>query len=318
MKENILNLDLLFPDMKLFRLKQDKMNQLNENKFSKEIDIQKIVEGNLDQIFGLEFIKSEMSLNGLRIDTLAYNRESNSFVVVEYKKDRTFSLVDQGYAYLSLLLNNKAEFILEYNNIKNESKGKRDIDWSQSRVLFVSPQYTRYQRQAVNFRDLPFELWEIHRFERDTFVFNQIESAERSESITLVSRKDDLVEQISKEIVVYSEEEHVQNAPDAIRGLYEEFKEHVFDFGDDVDLKAVKLYVVFKAKSNFVSIVFQKSQLKLYLPVPIGSLTDPLNLARDVSDIGHWASGDYEIILKPESDMTYILLLVRQSYEENS
>jgi hypothetical protein len=51
----------------------------------------------------------------LRIDTLAFDNESKAFVIIEYKKDRNFSVVDQGIGYLNLMLNDKADFILEYN-----------------------------------------------------------------------------------------------------------------------------------------------------------------------------------------------------------
>ena len=66
-------------------------------------------------MFGYEFVKSELQLGNLRIDTLAFDNENRSFVIIEYKIDQSFSVIDQGYAYLGLLLNNKADFILEYN-----------------------------------------------------------------------------------------------------------------------------------------------------------------------------------------------------------
>ena len=90
--------------------------ELFEEHLILERQIQKITETNLQQIFGLDLVKSEFELHGLRIDTLAYNNESNAFVIIEYKKDRNFSVVDQGIAYLNLMLNNKADFILEYND----------------------------------------------------------------------------------------------------------------------------------------------------------------------------------------------------------
>lgn len=301
--------------MKLFILSQNKLNPLTERKFSRELDIQKITENNLEKIFGLEYLTSEMSLNNLRIDTLAFNRELNAFVIIEYKKDRNFSVIDQGFAYLSLLLNNKADFILEYNKCRKESWDKKSVEWSQSRVLFISPMYTKYQIQAANFRDLPFELWEIHNFDKNVVIYNQIRPSDRSESIKVIGQSNELVREITREIEVYTEEDHVQSVPNHIRDLYEEFKEKVLGFGDDIEMKALKKYVAFKTKSNFVSVIFQKSQLKLILTIPKGSLNDPFGLARDVSNIGHWASGDYEIILKTDSNLNDILLLVRQSYE---
>jgi hypothetical protein len=48
----------------------------------------------------------------------------------------------------------------------------------------VSPQFTKYQRQAINFRDLPIELWEVSKFANGTLLFNQLKSPETSESIT--------------------------------------------------------------------------------------------------------------------------------------
>jgi len=52
-------------------------------------------------------------------------------------------VTQEGYAYLGLLLCNKAEFILEYNERKSQSLKRDDVDWSQSKVIFVSPQFTK-------------------------------------------------------------------------------------------------------------------------------------------------------------------------------
>jgi hypothetical protein len=67
----------------------------------------------------------------LRIDTLAFDNESKAFVIIEYNKDRNFSVVDQGTAYLNLMLNNKADFILEYNeSLRSSSLKREEVDWS--------------------------------------------------------------------------------------------------------------------------------------------------------------------------------------------
>jgi hypothetical protein len=65
--------------------------------------------------------------------------------IIEYKRDKNFSVIDQGYACLALLLNNKAEFILLYNEKNMNPLRKEDVDWTQSRVIFVSPSFTTYQ-----------------------------------------------------------------------------------------------------------------------------------------------------------------------------
>ena len=145
-----------------------------------------------------------------RIDTLAFDREANSFVIIEYKRDKNFSVIDQGYAYLSLMLNNKADFILEYNEQKEGTLKRNDVDWSQSRVLFVSPSFTNYLREAINFKDLPIELWEVKKYQNDTIAFEQIHKSGAQESIKTISRKDEAAEKVTRELEVFTEQDHVQ------------------------------------------------------------------------------------------------------------
>ncbi len=163
--------------MPLYKIEQQ-LEQIKEISFKLEREIQQLTEQNLRSLLRLNFIRSEFSLNNFRIDTLAFDHDAKAFVIIEYKRDKTFSVIDQGYAYLSLMLNNKADFILEYNESQNQSLKRTDIDWTQSKVIFVSPLFTTYQREAINFKDLPIELWEVKKFENNTFSFEQVQKAQ--------------------------------------------------------------------------------------------------------------------------------------------
>jgi hypothetical protein len=77
-------------------------------------------------------------------------------------------VVDQGFTYLSLMLENKADFIVEYNESLKQNLKREDVDWSQTRVAFVSTNFTDNQIQATNFKDIAIELWEIKQFDNDT------------------------------------------------------------------------------------------------------------------------------------------------------
>ncbi|GIX40486.1 MAG: hypothetical protein KatS3mg129_0219 [Leptospiraceae bacterium] len=217
-----------------------------------------------------------------------------------------------------MLLNNKAEFILEYNDCKNKSLKKENIDWSQSRVIFVSPQFTKYQKQAINFKDLPIELWEIRKYENNTILFNQLKPSETSESITKISPGNDIVQKVSREIKVYTEEDHLQGIQDDIKETYEKLKERILNIGDNIEIRPRKNYIGFIANTNFVDVHPQKSQIKIWINLVKGELQDPQNLARDVSKIGHWGNGDYEVIIKPDSDLDYLMTLIKQSYKKHS
>jgi RecB family endonuclease NucS len=85
------------------------------------------VEENLNVLLGLDFICTEFPLDGLRIDNLAFDQESKAFVIIEYKKGHSYSVIDQGYSYISLLLNNKADFVLEYYERTGNTVRKQDL-----------------------------------------------------------------------------------------------------------------------------------------------------------------------------------------------
>lgn len=69
--------------MSLFELKNQKeLKQIKEKSFKLEKEMQNLTENNLKNIFALDFVKNEFSLNNFRIDTLAYDNESKAFVII--------------------------------------------------------------------------------------------------------------------------------------------------------------------------------------------------------------------------------------------
>lgn len=281
--------------------------------FKLERDIQNLVEENLRVIFGLQFVKSEFQLNGLRIDTLVFDEQSSSFVIIEYKKGSSYSVIDQGYSYLSLMLNNKADFILEYQECTNKPLKKDDVDWSQSRVLFIAPQFTTYQKQSIEFKDLPFELWEIRKYSNNTIVLNQHKSSSQ-ESVKTISSSDNRAEQVSKEIKVYSELDHITKGNPEIQELYKELKERVLSI-DNFEVHPLKFWINFKLNKKWVlDMDIQKKGIKIHLNLKKGLLDDSKRAFRDVSEIGHFGYGDYEIVVNPDSDFDYLMSCIKQSY----
>jgi len=301
--------------MALYKIEK-KLEYIKEKPFRLEKEIQELTENNLKTIFGLEFVKSEFALNNFRIDTLAFDKEANAFVIIEYKRDKNFSVIDQGYAYLSLMLNNKADFILEFNENLDKKLKRTDVDWTQSRVLFVSPAFTNYQREAINFKDLPIELWEVKRFENTTVSYEQIQKAGTQESIKTISKADKTIDNVAKEIKVYSEQEHLENVSEEIKELYEKFK-NVIQNLDNLEIKPKKKYIAFVAGRNVIDILPQKKALKMWINMSIGELDDSKGITRDVSTTGHWGNGDFEIQIKDDENLEYILSLVKQSIKKN-
>ena len=302
--------------MKLFRLNKTNLNEVEQIPFKLERDIQNLVEVNTESVFNLKFIQSELSVDKYRIDTLCFDEENNSFVIVEYKKGNSYSVIDQGYTYLQLLLNNKSDFLLVLSQHFNKVLRMEDVDWSQSRIIFVSPSFNSYQKDSVNFKDLPFELWEIKRYSNDTVVLNQHRSNSKESIETLnPNTSNSTISQVSREVKVYTEELHIEFGSDELKEIYNVIRERILELGTDIEIIPRKEYIGFKRGSNVVDIQFQRKQLKFFINLKKGELDDPMNISRDVSNVGHYGNGDYEIRVNSKSDLDYLMILIKQSYK---
>ena len=299
--------------MKIFQQNKSDLKGLKEKPFKLEQEIQKIVENNLDQVSGYQVIKSEFTIKSNRIDTLAFDEENRSFVIIEYKRDRNYSVVDQGVSYLNLMLEYKADFIVEYNESQKNNLKRNEVDWSQSKVIFVAPSFTDFQRQSSNFKDLPIELWEIKRFENEIIVINPVKKSQSAPSIKQVQTKEDsTIGKVVEEIKVYTEEDHLAGKSEEIIELYETYKNAILNLATDIELFPKKLYIAFKKDKNLADIHVQQKGLKIWINMHKGDLDDPKNITNDVSRKGHWGNGDYEVTVSDTQNLEYIMSLIKQ------
>jgi len=304
--------------MEIYLNKKQELSSVRTKPFRLEKDIQNLVESNLQTLFKLDLVKSEFSINNYRLDSLCFDIESKSFVIIEYKKDKNYSVIDQGFSYLSTVLENKGDLIIEYQEKFGKRVRKDSIDWSQIRIVFISPSFSQYQKDSINFKDLPIELYEIQQYENDLVTLNKIQSKSSSTSINDLS-DGGVIGKVKREIKVYTEESITNYGSDFTKELYSQYKNKIMELGDDINVKFTQRYIGFKrGKKNFTDITVSKDFIKIWLNQKKGKIDDSKNLCRDVSNIGHWGNGDYELRVTDNKDFEYILSLIRQSYEQNS
>lgn len=298
--------------MQIYSVTNSKLLEINEKQFKLEREIQELFEANLNEVMGLTLVKSEFTIKNKRIDTLAYDEQANAFIIIEYKRDKNISVVDQGFTYLSLMLENKADFIVEYNEQLKKALKRDDVDWSQTRVAFVSPSFTDNQIQATNFKDIAIELWEIKRYDNNTVVINSIKKSRGAESIKPITQQNKELKRVTDEIVVYTEDRHLDYASEEIAELYEKFKLATLNLSDEIEIKPQKDYIAFKKDRNIVCYELQKKQMKIFVGAKWGAIEDSKKLARDVSNVGHFGTGDYQIQVDSDKDLEYIMSLIKQ------
>jgi predicted transport protein len=299
--------------MALYKInKTDQLDEVKEKPFKLEKDIQALFERNLERVMGLSLVKSEFTIKNKRIDSLAFDEQSNAFIIIEYKRNKNISVVDQGFTYLSLMLENKADFIIEYNEKLNKSLKRNDVDWSQTRVVFVSPSFTDNQILATNFKDIAIELWEVRRYANDTVSIKEIKKTSSAESVKPVTQKNKDLKQVVDEIRVYTEDDHRERSSEEIFELYEQFRDAIQNLSPEIEVDPKKVYIALKKDKNIACFDLQKKKMKIYIGAKFGTLMDEKGIAKDVSNIGHFGTGDYEIHVSDDSNLEYILSLVKQ------
>ncbi|MGB4768031.1 MAG: DUF5655 domain-containing protein [Candidatus Saccharimonas sp.] len=305
--------------MALFKNTSDILTEIAEKPIQLEKHIQKLTEDNLETVLGLEFVATEFEHDGLRLDTVAYDKETGAFVIIEYKRDRSFSVVDQGYAYLSLLLNNKAEFVLLYNEHTGKTLTKTDIDWTQSRVIFIAQAFTIHQQQAINFRDMPIELWRVKMYDNDTVLYDQLKPKATVASINTVT-KDPVVRKVTNEVKVYDVTSHFAGTKAASTDIYELLRDRLVQWQPKIQENPRKSYIGFSLKDNgtdtIVYVHVHSNGLRAEIPrIEPQDVNDPLRrlLYKENSRERFNTPVSY-INVKTEDDVEYLLSILRQVY----
>lgn len=304
--------------MSIFKIHNTNLTEIREAKLDFEKDLQKITENNLSIIFELDFVSSQFSLHQFRIDTLAFDRGTNAFVIIEYKRDRSFSVIDQGFAYLGLMLNNKADFVLEYNEKFKKNFKKEDFDWSQSKVLFLSQFFTTYQQNAISFRDLPIELWEVKVFDGSIILYNQLLSLETNESIKTVT-KNKTIESVSKEVKKYSIDDHFRYGWENSKELFEEISNKILEFDSRIKEKPNQFYIGYQIdRKNIVYIKIQQSKIIInFTRTQPKDLDDPKKkLKYRENSMRYWNQHISELDINNKKDIDYAVFLIKQAYNK--
>ena len=308
--------------MDLYKVKRNTLETIEREPFKLEKDIQTIVENNIEVLFGLQLIQSEFVLGEFRLDSLCYDKSNNSVVIIEYKKGKSYSVIDQGFSYLSNLL----EIILEIQDLFGRRLKKGEIDWTNSKIIFISPLFSTYQKESINFQDLPIELYEITKFDNKSIGLNNIIGRINSPSIKEM-KKGSQIDKVSRVIKKWTEQDHIigwkdksytyPKSSEQTVELYFKYKSTILETFEGSEIRFTKGYIVFQdGKNHFVDMYLGKDHILVWINMKKGELNDGRKLFRDVSNIGHWGNGDYEIRVKNEDNFEYILSCIRQSYEK--
>lgn len=297
-------------DIKLFKLLGGLASEIKSSVSDLEKPIQNLIESNLEPLLGIRFLKTEHSTgksHSGRIDSLGLD-ENNCPVIVEYKKSSNENIINQGLFYLDWLMNNRAEFKLLVLELFGKEIADK-IDWSAPRVICIAGDFTRYDSHAVQQINRNIELIRYRQFGDELLLLELVNTVADEKPIT---KKATAEKGGGTDKTVA---EHFAEMSPMLRTVFDSFANYTQSLGDDVQRKDLKLYVAFKRLRNFAVVCFQKSNLLAYLNLDPRSVTLRDGFTRDVTNIGHWGTGNLEVTISDLSDLEEAKSLIQRAYE---
>ena len=295
-------------DIKLFRLTAGKATELQGDASDLEKPLQTLIEANLEPLLGIRFLATEYSTgktHGGRIDSLGLD-ENNCPVILEYKRSVGENVINQGLFYLDWLMDHQAEFKLL--TMDRLGKAAADaIDWSAPRLVCIAADFTKYDGHAVQQINRNIELIRYRRFGDELLLLELANATSGANGKALGSKA---TKPVAGEAVPLksvprdrSFAEWLPLLPTHLTDLLASLEGYVLSLGDDVQRKELRLYLAFKRLKNFATVVAQKNRLLLYLHLDPAALGPLPAIARDVSQQGHWGTGDLELSLTSLADL---------------
>jgi len=98
------------------------------------------------------------------------------------------------------------------------------------------------------------------------------------------------------------------------RMLFEKLNTRILNLGTFVKREFKKLYIAYKADTNFVDVVFQSSRLRLAVNMKFADVIDPKGICKDVTGVGRWGNGDVEIGLDSLDMLDDVMAIIEQAF----
>ncbi|MFO7867910.1 MAG: DUF5655 domain-containing protein [Bacteroidales bacterium] len=310
--------------MAIFEIEKGKAKRVRLGEFKLEKELQKLIEENLETIFNCHFISTEFSTGNIhsgRIDTLAISEDNNP-VIIEYKKVASSDLINQSLYYLHWIKDHKGDFQVAANNALHKQV---EVDWSDIRVICLAPEYKKYDLHAVQVMGANIELWQYKIYENGIL---HIEEIYRRTHTTIHEKSADdyngknpiMVEAgkkaaLTRKTAVYSLSEHSDNLDETVLELFHSIRDYIISLDSSIEETPKKHYIAYKTSQNFVCMQTYKRKITLFLKLNPDEISDIPKQGRDVRNIGHYGTGDFELSIHNLSDFEEVKFLINEAYK---
>lgn len=295
-------------EIKLFSLGET-VKERTSSEVILEKELQILIEQNMETFFGVRFLKSEYAVTNGRMDSIGID-ENNSPVIFEYKRSQNENVINQGLFYLDWLLDHKADFKLLVIE-KLGMKAANSIDWSVPCVICIAHDFTKYDIHAVNQMQRNIKLVSYRKYSNDLILFEHLNSPTVKPIVDNSLSDNDIKNHIQK-----THMEKLASASEQMKTLYYSVCGFIESLGDDIISNQLKLYLAYKKIQNIVCIEIYNKQIILFLKLNPETVELKNGFTRDMRNVGHYGTGDLQVIIKDAADFEKAKPLIERAYNE--
>lgn len=307
--------------MPLFEVINNEVRQIHSGRFALERHLQRLVEANTDKLLGVRYIDTEFSTGDRqrgRIDTLGLDVDGSP-TIIEYKRSSKDNIINQALFYLDWLVDHKGDFVVA---AQKRLGSKISVNWENPRLILIAESFSEYDEYAVNRIGANIELWIYRLYGENLLYLEQIftpsPKAKRTETRQEdIQDGDQQIADSEDEIPAYTQEDHLKKAKGEVRELFQTLRDRILELADgenDIVETPNKLYISYRHGKNFAEVVVQAKALRIFLDIPIDQLHDPTGITRDVSNVGHWGTGDVEVRVAEPADIDLVFPFIEQAF----
>lgn len=303
--------------MPLFEIKNSKAKKVNQKEFKNELELHQLIDKNLEEIFGIRYIKDEyITEKHGRIETLGLD-ESNRPVVIEYKKTQEKGQLVQANRYMTWIKQNPDSFeLIARENLKNLNG---EIDFANPRILCFAQEYSIDDKCLA--LSLGAELWKYRYYENETLVINR---EEEPEQLIKTKSKGFTIEKIARQPrSAKSVDEHLQGASEELKDLFSRLDTQIREISSEIERYTTNAEIIYKTSRNFVYMAVQTKNncLRLLLRTTNDNLVDKKNLTKPIPKTHGYGNITRQVHVSAtdEKDGKFtiddIMELINQSYD---
>ncbi len=300
--------------MPLFEIKNSKATKISQKEFKNELELHQLIDKNLEELFGIRYIKDEhITDKHGRIETLGLD-ESNRPIVIEYKKTKEKGQLVQANRYMTWVKQNPDSFeLLARKKINGE------IDFANPRIICFAQKYSIDDKCLA--LSLGAELWKYRYYENNTLVISR---EEEPEQLITTKNKGFTIEKIKREPrTAKTIEQHLHGASKELKDLFSRIDIEIRDISSEVERYTTNAEIIYKTSRNFAYLAIQNKNncLRFQLRTTNDNIIDKKKLTKLIPKTHGYGNITRQLYVSPNDEksdkysINDIMNLINQSYE---